>query len=117
VNDSSPGRLELLRFARRVVAQQAAASLAQLDGWIAEEERRQVARERAEAARGPAGEWLVEQSLNGAQGGPVFVHVGGCWDAGKRSRAVSRDQARRALSEGVDPCPQCRPDTELGLLE
>ncbi|MEU7969446.1 hypothetical protein AB0D09_39305 [Streptomyces sp. NPDC049097] len=35
----SPSRLELLRFARRVVVQQATASLAQIDGWIAVEER------------------------------------------------------------------------------
>ncbi|UQA97584.1 DUF6233 domain-containing protein [Streptomyces halobius] len=34
---------------------------------------------------------------------------------GRRSRPVSRDQAMRALTEGVDPCALCRPDTELGI--
>ncbi|WP_210588385.1 DUF6233 domain-containing protein [Streptomyces sp. GESEQ-35] len=27
---------------------------------------------------------------------PVYVHVEECWNAGKRSRGISRDQARRA---------------------
>ncbi|MFK4147686.1 hypothetical protein [Streptomyces sp. NPDC004065] len=37
-----PSRLELLRFARRVVVQQATAAVRQLDGWIADEERREA---------------------------------------------------------------------------
>ncbi|MFG2525041.1 DUF6233 domain-containing protein [Streptomyces sp. NPDC048527] len=37
--------------------------------------------------------------------------------AGKRSRGVERDQALRAVAEGVDACPHCRPDTELGVLD
>ncbi|WP_406383181.1 DUF6233 domain-containing protein [Streptomyces sp. NBC_00117] len=36
---------------------------------------------------------------------------------GKRSRGVDRDQALRAMTEGVDVCPRCRPDTELGVLD
>ncbi|WP_331739890.1 hypothetical protein OG613_44770 (plasmid) [Streptomyces sp. NBC_00015] len=43
----APPRLELLHFARRVV-QQATASLAELDGWIADAERR--------GGRAPAGQ-------------------------------------------------------------
>ncbi|WP_327722746.1 DUF6233 domain-containing protein [Streptomyces sp. NBC_00490] len=23
----------------------------------------------------------------------------------------------RALADGVDPCPHCRPDTDLGILD
>ncbi|MFE0132417.1 DUF6233 domain-containing protein [Streptomyces sp. NPDC059037] len=47
----------------------------------------------------------------------MYVHVGGCHMAGKRSRGVTQDEARRALYEHVDACPHCRPDTELGVLE
>ncbi|MFF1595214.1 DUF6233 domain-containing protein [Streptomyces sp. NPDC058286] len=34
-----------------------------------------------------------------------------------RSRGVERDQALRAVTEGIGACPHCRPDTELGLLD
>lgn len=37
--------------------------------------------------------------------------------AGKRCRAVSREQARHALAEGVKACRQCQPDTALGMLD
>ncbi|WP_326673039.1 DUF6233 domain-containing protein [Streptomyces canus] len=47
----------------------------------------------------------------------VYVHVGDCWNAGSRSKGVERDQALRALAEGVTACPQCRPDTALGILD
>ncbi|MEV8018760.1 DUF6233 domain-containing protein [Streptomyces sp. NPDC086554] len=57
----------------------------------------------------------MEQGLDGRA--PVYVHVGGCRMAGKRSRGVPQDQARRALYEQVDSCPHCRPDSELGVLD
>jgi hypothetical protein len=47
----------------------------------------------------------------------LYVHVGGCHRAGKRSRGVERDHALRALAEGVAACTHCRPDSELGYLE
>ncbi|MGW2556834.1 hypothetical protein [Streptomyces sp. NPDC001635] len=59
----SPSRLELLRCARRVVVQQATASLAQIDGWIAVEERRGVERRRGDEMRPPPPEWVVERGL------------------------------------------------------
>ncbi|MET7356621.1 DUF6233 domain-containing protein [Streptomyces mirabilis] len=37
--------------------------------------------------------------------------------AGKRRRGVERDQALRALAQGVAACTHCRPDSELGYLE
>ncbi|MCX5328036.1 DUF6233 domain-containing protein [Streptomyces sp. NBC_00140] len=37
--------------------------------------------------------------------------------AAKRSKGVARVQAVRALAEGVDPCPHCRPDTDLGYID
>ncbi|MEV7892361.1 DUF6233 domain-containing protein [Streptomyces sp. NPDC088357] len=39
----------------------------------------------------------------------MYVHVGGCHMMGKRSRGATREQVVRALTDGVDPCPPCRP--------
>ncbi|MGW7260756.1 DUF6233 domain-containing protein [Streptomyces sp. NPDC054834] len=47
----------------------------------------------------------------------MYVHEGPCWNAGKGSKGVTRDQALRALAEGVAACPQCRPDTALGYVD
>ncbi|GAB2736796.1 DUF6233 domain-containing protein [Streptomyces bullii] len=104
-------RLVLLRFLERVQER----DLARTRRWIAEEERRQAEGRRGEAMRPPAPEWLIERGLSGQSG--VYVHVGGCWNAGRRSKGVARDQALRALADGVKPCPQCRPDTVLGYLD
>ncbi|MFK4100867.1 DUF6233 domain-containing protein [Streptomyces sp. NPDC019531] len=71
-------------------------------------------RQRGLAARPPAPDWLIERGRS--QRNAVYVHVGGCWNAGSRSKGVERDQVLRALAEGVDACPQCRPDTVLGSL-
>ncbi|MFZ4160491.1 DUF6233 domain-containing protein [Streptomyces griseoincarnatus] len=111
----SPSRLELLHFARRVVVQQATAALAQLDGWIAAEERREAERRRGEEARPAPPEWLIERGLN--RDNLVAVHRGDCWDAGKRHVPVPRAQALDALRQHVPACTQCRPDTALGLLD
>ncbi|MFB6811463.1 DUF6233 domain-containing protein [Streptomyces sp. NPDC056387] len=46
---------------------------------------------------------------------PVRVHAGGCWDARKRCTGMSMEEARRALAEGVQACPHCRPDAALGI--
>ncbi|MDT0616432.1 DUF6233 domain-containing protein [Streptomyces lancefieldiae] len=64
----------------------------------------------------PAPEWLLEQGLN-RDAPPVQIHVGGCWNAGKRSRGISRYDALRALADGVRACGACRPDAELGYLK
>ncbi|MFE7792678.1 DUF6233 domain-containing protein [Streptomyces sp. NPDC057460] len=47
---------------------------------------------------------------------PIKVHVGGCYAAGKRHRAISREQALAALADGIRACIHGRPDTELGVL-
>ena len=60
-------------------------------------------------------DWLIERGLSGQDA--VYVHAGGCWNAGKRSKGVDRSTALHALTEGVRACPHCRPDTELGYLE
>ncbi|MFE2832136.1 DUF6233 domain-containing protein [Streptomyces mirabilis] len=110
MNDQ-PSRLDLLLFLKRVQE----ADLERTRRWIAAEERRQAEQRRGEQARPPDPDWLIEQGLSGRAA--VYVHVGGCRMAGKRSRGVERDQALRALAEGVDACTHCRPDSELGFLE
>ncbi|MFB7223986.1 DUF6233 domain-containing protein [Streptomyces sp. NPDC056227] len=40
---------------------------------------------------------------------------GGC-AAGKRHRAITREQAMAALADGIRACIHCRPDTELRVL-
>ncbi|MEV2255946.1 DUF6233 domain-containing protein [Streptomyces sp. NPDC050147] len=104
-------RIDVLRFLERVQE----SDLARTRVWIADEERRETERIRGEQARPPAPDWVIEQGLGGRV--PVYVHRGDCHMAGKRSRGADRDQARRTLAEGVDACPHCRPDTELGVLE
>ncbi|MCZ4608870.1 DUF6233 domain-containing protein [Streptomyces sp. Lzd4kr] len=112
MNGSSLSRLDLLRFLERVQER----DLARTRRWIADEERRERERQRGIQARPPAPEWLIELGLD-PHAAPVYVHTGDCWNAGKRSRAISRDQARRALADGAKACPQCQPDTALGMLD
>ncbi|MFJ1606975.1 DUF6233 domain-containing protein [Streptomyces sp. NPDC088253] len=117
MTDSSPSRLDLLHFARRVVVQQATASLRQIDGWIAEEERREAERRRGAEARPAPPEWLVQYGLNRRT--VDAVHCGDCWVAAKsgRCRPVTRAQALEALRQQVPACTHCRPDTALEFRE
>ncbi|WP_328749659.1 DUF6233 domain-containing protein [Streptomyces sp. NBC_00285] len=111
MNDSSLSRLALLRFLERVQVR----DLERTRRWIADEEKREAERQRGIAARPPAPDWLIERGLS--RQNAVYVHVGDCWNAGSRSKGVERDQAVRALADGVMACPQCRPDTALGILD
>ncbi|WP_406396803.1 DUF6233 domain-containing protein [Streptomyces sp. NBC_01653] len=60
---------------------------------------------------GPSNTWWPPASAR-----PIKVHVGGCYAAGKRHRAISREQALAALADGIRACIHGRPDTELGVL-
>ncbi|MFB8101363.1 DUF6233 domain-containing protein [Streptomyces sp. NPDC056007] len=113
--NEEPSRLAMLRFARRVVEQQAEQQLAQLDRWIADEERRETERQAGEARRAAAEpQWTIGLTQDGR---PEEVHAPDCRMAGQRRRpTVTVDQAREALGQGVAACTFCRPDTELGLL-
>jgi hypothetical protein len=111
MNDRLPSRLELLRFLERVQL----GDLERTRRWLADEQRRRQEREQRLAAQPPAPDWLIERGLDG-HAPAVYVHVGGCHMAGRRSRGVERDQALRALVDGVGACPHCRPDSELGYL-
>ncbi|MEU8836641.1 DUF6233 domain-containing protein [Streptomyces sp900116325] len=42
--------------------------------------------------------------------------VGGCHAAGRRHRAITREQALAAHTDGIRTCIHRRPDTELGVL-
>ncbi|NUK08956.1 hypothetical protein HRW18_13250 [Streptomyces lunaelactis] len=65
----------------------------------------------------PPPEWTIEMSLNGQT--PLAVHTGTCTMGGKqaRTREIGRDQAARAIADGVKACEFCRPDSELGILD
>ncbi|WP_307839562.1 DUF6233 domain-containing protein [Streptomyces sp. MBT49] len=45
------------------------------------------------------------------------VHAGDCYAAGRRHRAVDRDEARRLLADGLRACTHCRPDTRLNVID
>lgn len=99
----------MLRFLERVQQQ----DLDRTRRWIAAEERRQTERQQGQQRRPPEPDWLIDHSLGGRH--PLAVHVGGCHMAGKHARGVARNQAMRALADGVPACTHCRPDTELGI--
>ncbi|WP_030989967.1 DUF6233 domain-containing protein [Streptomyces sp. NRRL WC-3744] len=112
--DQPLSRLDALRFARRVVEQQAVRQLGLIDRWIAEEERREAERRQGAKMRPAPPDWLIQYGLN--QANVDAVHVGGCWAAKKsgRCRPATREQALKALRDQVSPCVHCRPDTVLG---
>lgn len=91
-------------------------TLDQVRRAIAAAETREAERQRGIDAQPPTPDWLIEQGLN-RDSPPVQVHVGGCWSKGKRTRGIRRDEALRALADGVKACGACRPDSELGFLD
>ncbi|MFI5690151.1 DUF6233 domain-containing protein [Streptomyces sp. NPDC051636] len=110
-------RLDALRFARRVVEQQAVRQLRLIDRWIADEERREIERLQGEEMRPGPPDWLIQYGLN--RSNVDAVRAGDCWAAAKsgRCRPASRLQAIDALRGQVPPCIHCRPDTALGILD
>ncbi|MGW5284485.1 DUF6233 domain-containing protein [Streptomyces collinus] len=116
MDQDHPGsRLDMLRFARRVVEQQSARQLALIDRWIAEEEQRERERQQGEKMRPPQPEWLIQHGLN--RSNIDAVHTGDCWAAAKsgRCRPATREQALAALRRQVPACVHCRPDIALGI--
>lgn len=100
----------------RVLETWLALTLDEVRRAIAAEEQREQERQRGMERRPPPPDWLLELGLN-RDAPPVQVHVGGCWNSGKRTRGIARDEALRALAEGVKACGACRPDSELGVLD
>ncbi|MFF1845242.1 DUF6233 domain-containing protein [Streptomyces sp. NPDC058217] len=89
--------------------------LARIDEVIAAAEQREREKQQGEERRKPTPDWIVELGI-GVGARPIEVHVGGCHAAGKRQRAISREQALAALADEIRACIHCRPDTELGIL-
>lgn len=81
---------------------------------VREEQEQQARAEQQRIERAP--DWLLERGI-GQGGKPAEVHRGDCHAAGKRRQAITRDEARQYLVDGVRACTHCRPDTELGVLE
>lgn len=79
-------------------------------------EQREAERQRGIQDRPCPPDWLLEKGLN-RDGPPVQLHCGDCWYAGKRTRGVTLDEARRAITEGGKACGVCRPDSALGFLD
>ncbi|MFI2415904.1 DUF6233 domain-containing protein [Streptomyces sp. NPDC018947] len=90
--------------------------LAEVREAIAARERREAERRRGVRARPVPPQWILELGLN-RDAPPVQVHIGGCWNAGKRSKGVTQVEARQALSEGVKACGACQPESALGFVD
>ncbi|MFD9523382.1 DUF6233 domain-containing protein [Streptomyces sp. NPDC059979] len=43
----------------------------------------------------------------------MCVHVGDCAMSG--GKPLGREEARRMLAQGVEPCPYCNPEHALGM--
>ncbi|MEU0160257.1 DUF6233 domain-containing protein [Streptomyces sp. NPDC006261] len=79
------------------------------------EEQQKVEELKAQRKAAAAPDWVVE--LDRATSSPYAdVHIGGCHMIGKRSKAITREQAAQLINQGITPCTHCRPDTELGIL-
>ncbi|CAL9669679.1 DUF6233 domain-containing protein [Streptomyces sp. enrichment culture] len=111
MNDTGSSRLALLRFLERVQER----DLSRTRRWIADEERREAERRVGEARRPPAPEFLIERGLD--RKNIVALHTGQCWDPGKRTKPVTKEQAIEALRQQVPACTKCRPDTALGITD
>jgi hypothetical protein len=57
---------------------------------IVDAQRREKEFQRGIAARPPEPDWLIERGLSSRDA--VYVHVGGCWNAGKRSNTPVRNR-------------------------
>ena len=90
--------------------------LRRIDSKIAAAEQRAREEEHGCRARPAPPEWIVELGI-GEGRPPVQVHAGDCYAAGKRRRAVDRDEARRLLSAGLPGCTHGRPDIQLHIID
>ena len=89
--------------------------VARIDTKIAAVQQRQAEAEHGRRNRPQLlPDWLVELGI-GTGHQPLQLHAGNCYLAGKRRRAVSRDEARRLIATGLRACSHCRPDTQLDI--
>ncbi|MFE0347509.1 DUF6233 domain-containing protein [Streptomyces griseoluteus] len=88
---------------------------------------RQRSMRRAKGAGGPlptaglsrparAGDYDVELMRAPDDPGDIVVHAAGCEETRGAPRRIRADEARALLVEpGIEPCPTCRPEVELGM--
>ncbi|MEU2431194.1 DUF6233 domain-containing protein [Streptomyces sp. NPDC007861] len=107
-------RLERLHSVREWLVRQ----LRRTDETIAEPERKEAAAVRASRALpSPEPGWKLSVGRAGGGSAPDAVHGSDCGMAGTSTKALTREQALRAVTEdGVAACPYCRPDNDLGVL-
>lgn len=98
MDDIGSSRLALLRFLERVQER----DLLRTRRWIADEERREAEWRVGKARRRPTPEWLIERGLD--RNNIVALHTGQCWDPGKRTKPVTREQPIEALRQRVPAC-------------
>ncbi|MFE6977232.1 DUF6233 domain-containing protein [Streptomyces sp. NPDC057682] len=98
----------------RTLEHQLSIWLGHIRAAIAAAEQREAERRQGEERRPPVPDWIVELGI-GVGRPPSEVHAGHCYAAGKRRRAIDRDEARALLASGVRACTRCRPDTDLGM--
>ncbi|MFD7117922.1 DUF6233 domain-containing protein [Streptomyces sp. NPDC059922] len=105
--------MEALYFLKRVQLEQ----LERTERWIAAEEGR-LAEIAARRPRAEPPAWVAERGIS-ARREPVAVHAGGGSSmACGMLQPLTRQQAVEALTaHGIQPCPMCRPDTDLGVLD
>ncbi|MGW6861399.1 DUF6233 domain-containing protein [Streptomyces xanthophaeus] len=61
----------------------------------------------------PPPDWKLESVRTGSGPRALRLHVGDCAMSG--GKALGREEARRMLAEGVEPCPFCSPENALGM--
>ncbi|MFJ9097804.1 DUF6233 domain-containing protein [Streptomyces sp. NPDC102405] len=84
--------------------------LNRIDRKITLLERREAEAEHGRKDRPRSPEWVAEIGI-GTGKPSVQVHTGTCHMIGSRRRPVSRDEARRLLTEGLRAYTHCQPDT------
>ncbi|GGW80805.1 DUF6233 domain-containing protein [Streptomyces galilaeus] len=90
--------------------------LVRIDAKIAALQQRQAEAGHGRRDRPQPPEWVVELGIDTGRP-PLQVHAGHCYMAGKRRRAVGRDEARRLLTDGLQACTHCRPDAQLDIID
>ncbi|WP_189308926.1 DUF6233 domain-containing protein [Streptomyces brasiliensis] len=60
--------------------------------------------------------YVVQRERTPSEPAPALIHVADCGLVVGACRPIRADEARAALTDStVEPCPSCRPDTELGI--